>query len=201
MTTSDKYTESHFLKRVAKHELTVLRDDGLYRHLRFRAPETCIDGFDIVTWPGFLCYCGDMGDYVFQRADDMLSFFRRDKLRINPTYWSEKVVAQDRDGVKQFDPDIAQAKIREWIPEDASDGLKVAIEELIEEIPFDECGEETVRREVGGFSYCRAGESDWYFDQFCEADLTEFTFRFIFCCYALAWGVRQYDARKAATAP
>ena len=27
--------------------------------------------FDIVTWPGYLCYSGDMGCFVFTRLPDM----------------------------------------------------------------------------------------------------------------------------------
>lgn len=31
-------TEERFLKDVAQHEMTVLRDDGVSRHLRFQNP-------------------------------------------------------------------------------------------------------------------------------------------------------------------
>ena len=41
-----------FAEDVAEHELTVRRDDGLYRHLRFQKPGTWIYGFDLITWPG-----------------------------------------------------------------------------------------------------------------------------------------------------
>lgn len=87
-------TEAVFLADVAHHQLTVLRDDGLYRHLRFSKPGSNDMRFDVVTWPGFLAYSGDMGCFVFERLDDMLAFFRRPYtgpgLTINERYWAEK---------------------------------------------------------------------------------------------------------------
>lgn len=65
-----------FKRDVQEHALTILRDDGLYRHLRFKRPGTMTCYFDLVTWPGHLAYVGDMGDYVFTRVEDMLTFFR-----------------------------------------------------------------------------------------------------------------------------
>lgn len=49
-----------FLKDVSEHELTVLHEDGLYRHLRFARPNSGQYHFSIVTWPGYLAYTGDM---------------------------------------------------------------------------------------------------------------------------------------------
>lgn len=65
-----------FTRDIAKHEIEVIRDDGVDRHLRFRRPGTMSMHFDILTWPGYLCYTGDMGSYVFRRTEDMLEFFR-----------------------------------------------------------------------------------------------------------------------------
>lgn len=43
-----------FKKQVANHQLTVLKDEGTYRHLRFKNPDTANQYFDILTWPGTL---------------------------------------------------------------------------------------------------------------------------------------------------
>ena len=48
-------TEERFLKNAAAHQMEVLRDDGVNRHLRFRNPESSAYWFDIITWPGTLC--------------------------------------------------------------------------------------------------------------------------------------------------
>lgn len=48
-------TFEEFSKEIARHELTVLRDDGLYRHLRCRRPDDrAIADVDMV----FLCRSG-----------------------------------------------------------------------------------------------------------------------------------------------
>jgi len=97
-------TEQRFLKEVEQHVMEIHRDDGLYRHIRFRRPGTMCMHFDLITWPGYLCYCGDMGTYVFCRLADMFEFFRTDRkyaerhgrqLGINLSYWSEKLIAVD----------------------------------------------------------------------------------------------------------
>src|SRR5258708_33733869 len=102
MTTAERLpNEASFLKDVATHEMIVRRDDGPYRHIRFQRPDTICLYFDVVTWPGFLCFSGDAGCYVFSRLPDMLEFFRYEskpagKLFINPDYWGQKVEAVDR---------------------------------------------------------------------------------------------------------
>ena len=73
-------------KRIRAHEMTVLHDDGLYRHLRFTAMHLCNDAewrttngfywFDLATWPGTLTINGDCGTYTFSRTTDMFEFFR-----------------------------------------------------------------------------------------------------------------------------
>lgn len=177
-----------FLKRVETHEMTILRDDGLYRHVRFRAPGTSIDGFDFVTWPGFLCYCGDMGEYVFQRTDDMLAFFCRGD-GPNFQYWEEKVVAEDRDGVKEYSETKFRSVIEDWLNDvDADDYLRLAVSDDV--LPFADSGEALARKAVDDFNYHGAA-----IDDFWEYDLTEYTFRFEFCCWALWWGTRKYYER------
>lgn len=181
-------TKAEFDKRTAEHQLVILRDDGLYRHLRFRKPGTGIDGFDFVTWPGFLAYCGDMGDYLFQRADDMLAFFRRgDALEPPFYYWAEKCVAEDRDRVKEYSPARAREAITEWLDDcEATPELRQGVEsEILSQL---DDGQDALLRNIGTFEY-----QGWSFQYFHEVDLTVWTFRFRFCCYALQWGVQKYD--------
>jgi hypothetical protein len=87
-----------FAADVAEHEMTIFRDDGLYRHLRFvrtavnektGKPElSSLYWFDLITWPGHLAIDGDMDGFMFARTEDMFEFFRGK--RINPSYWAEK---------------------------------------------------------------------------------------------------------------
>jgi hypothetical protein len=78
-------------KAFAEHELTIVKDDGLYHHWRCRNPATWAYGFHIVTWPGYLCLAGDIGCWTFSREPDMIEWFESDHGSINPHYWSEKL--------------------------------------------------------------------------------------------------------------
>ena len=187
-------TESSFLNDVANHEMTVLRDDGLYRHIRFRKPNMINMGFDLTTWPGYLCYSGDMGCYVFSRIPDMLKFFRSDRpsagLEINPGYWGEKVQAVDRcSPLKEYSPEKFRAAILRWLDDaDASQAVREAVEHEV-----------LSRADDGPHEAMRAAldfEHDGFeFQDFWEVSVKEVSYRFLWCCYAVAWGVKQYDKR------
>jgi len=185
--------DREFRKRVKHHRMTILRDDGLYRHLRFSDPNHgSIDRFDLVTWPGHLCYCGDMGTYVFMRCDDMFSFFRRSRpdgrmLDINPDYWYEKVEAEDCSGVKRYTTKRAEQVIRHWVQGEPRKVQQAVRDEILSRL--DDGGEDFIRRLCDDFEH----DGRLIFQGFYEADLTEFTYRFIFCCRAIAWGIAKYD--------
>lgn len=198
MPTDVNCTEQIFLKDVAGHQMTVLRDDGVNRHLRFQKPGTNCMGFDVVTWPGYLCYSGDMGTYVFQRLDDMFQFFRADRrhnreedqtLYINLSYWAEKLQAVDRcDGVKKYSADKFRESVAEWLEDrDASNELRQAVKNEV--LPYADDGESVALNAAQAFEH----EGRGVFQDFWEVDLTEYTYRFIWCCYALAWGIQSYD--------
>lgn len=51
---SNKYAEAadYFKSATAGHQVTVLHEDGLYRHLRFRTPGNGSSyGYDLITSP------------------------------------------------------------------------------------------------------------------------------------------------------
>ncbi|MEN5374297.1 hypothetical protein [Stenotrophomonas hibiscicola] len=43
---------ARFEKDTAEHQMEVLLDNGVYRHLRFKRPGSYAFSFDVVTWPG-----------------------------------------------------------------------------------------------------------------------------------------------------
>jgi hypothetical protein len=116
--------EERFLKDVANHEMSVVRDDGVHRHLRFASPKCGSYWFDIITYTGSLVIDGDCGTYVFRRTRDMFEFFRTDreymerkgaKLAINPGYWAEKVQAHPGKGLKEFDEEKFDRAVMEYL--------------------------------------------------------------------------------------
>lgn len=198
-----------FLRDVATHELKIIRDDGLYRHLRFKRPGTSCMYFDLITWPGHLCYTGDMGTYVFQRIEDMLEFFRRetkdDELPINPGYWSEKVIAVDGGRhpgcVFEYDHEKYLSVVNEYLA-DWLEGLSEEHQEELKEAVQDE-----VLRfaddhdEHGNFSrayefYAEVGGQEYQFTDIFERSMRRLTDRYLWCCRALVWGIGLYDAAK-----
>lgn len=115
-----------FTRDIAKHEMLAMRDDGVNRHLRFKRPGTMFMHFDILTWPGYLCYMGDMGTFVFRRTTDMLEFFRAGKndkpYRIDFRYWAEKVEAADKgDGLEAFSAEKFKAEVRDYFEQATAD--------------------------------------------------------------------------------
>ena len=221
---SNQCTEERFLADVSKHEMTVIRDDGVSRHIRFSIPGTGCMHFDLITWPGCLCYTGDMGTYVFQRTTDMFEFFRTDReysrkrgreLSINLGYWTEKLIAVDgsRGGgkVKEFDDDKFKAVINEyrvnWMRSAKERGTldKDERRELWEEVESAvmdrvDDGEHAAQQAAYDFHHrvevYPAGKT-WQFDDLFEHDFTEYTHSIVWCCYALAWGIEKYDLAKA----
>jgi len=223
-------TEETFLKDVEKHKMTALLDNGVYRHLRLSSG-SFNQQFDIVTYPWHLVFSGDMGCFVFSRLDDMFNFFRCDwindrkdgKLRINPSYWGEKLEAVDRCGresdFRVFDPE----KMKEHV----EDHIKNWIEECPVEFESDEKEEQETKKEFERqlrnavddciYTYLDNGEHEarkalnefsftpelsrfvdtsrgYKFSDTWEWDLTDYTYRFIWCCYAVAWSIQQFDA-------
>lgn len=86
------------------HVMRVLRDDGVYRHIRFGKPGTSMYQFDLVTWPGHLVIDGDIGGYHFARLHDMFEFFRNKVGYINEGYWAQKLRGPVR--AKSYSPKL-----------------------------------------------------------------------------------------------
>lgn len=129
--TAEKGIAERFARETAQHQMTVLHDDGLYRHLRFRATwwqppllkqqTSSFYWFDLITIPGALTFQGDGTSYVFSRIADMFEFFRSPVGRVNPGYWSEKLTStrNGQDGVKVYDEKLFRQHVIEDFVEHA----------------------------------------------------------------------------------
>lgn len=220
--------EAEFLKDVGQHAMQVLRDDGVYRHIRFKRPESSSYYFDLITWPGAFCYTGDMGTFVFSRLKDMFEFFRADRdhgkrqgkgLFINPGYWSEKLLAvdgnRDKASAKEFDADRFREAINEyrtsWMRQARDSGAldKTERRELWEAVDdqvlsaLDEGGDRAMYAAYDfnwrpDYEYDRERPS-WHFVDLFEHRFTRYTRTFLWCCYAMAWGIEKYDEARAVT--
>lgn len=196
--------EERFLRDIENHKLRVLRDEGVYRHIRFSKPDSSDQFFDLITWPNHLCYTGDMGTYVFSRLYDMFDFFRSENLaragekipKINPGYWSEKTEAVCRDGVREYCPDLFKSKVLAWV--DSFELTSAQMNDLqVQVLSYAEDGEEAARQAAYEFTITNDdGQEEEVFTDFFEVSCSKFTFRYLWGCYAIAWGIRQYENHK-----
>jgi hypothetical protein len=203
---SDQFTD-RFTRDIAQHEMQVIRDDGVNRHLRFKRPGTMCMHFDLLTWPGYLCYTGDMGTFVFRRLHDMFQFFRCDMKRgIDYRYWAEKCEAADKhEGLTEYSFGRFERVIRDrfesFLEDEGRQLSKDEAAELWGEIQSDvlDAGEDDERA-----AFTAAGTFEWsdrlVFPDFWEANLHEYTHRFQWCCHALRWAIATYDAQKTGLA-
>lgn len=227
---TDACTEDRFLKDVSGHVMTIVRDDGVNRHVRFRRTDSSSYWFDLITWPGTLCIDGDMGTYVFRRLHDMFEFFRIGRgdwnynrnggLSINPGYWSEKLQAPDPRDAEEFSPEKFKQHVKErfdaWVeefkPDDEYDpdeekrefaARKDDLWDQIEEdiLYYAECDDEREAYEAARqFEPNDPEVRRFDFEDAWEWRCREFKFHFIWCCYAIAWGVDAYDKATGSAA-
>lgn len=192
-TQAEKDAAERFKNDTANHEMNVLHDDGLYRHLRFKAPEHGFYWFDIVTWPGSLAIRGDMDGYMFTRLTDMFEFFRGKG--INPGYWAEKLEG-GRDSAMSYDQDSFERQVKQYVAEairegDAPRGIGAEVTRDIFEWG-DITHEAGARKELVDFKF-----GDWTFGETWEWNFRSYDWSFLWICHAIVWGIDQYDAAKA----
>lgn len=206
-------TQERFERDVAEHTMTIHRDDGVDRHIKFRAADgdSCY-WFEILTWPGALLIRGDCGTYVFSRLTDMFEFFREKckdpaKLYINPGYWCEKLQAVDCNG-------YGRGKAQEFSGDRFAEHVKRDFESYFESRHVDAERKAEIWQEIqdyvldyvgDGYELGPAGtllrehepsEFRGMFEDVWEWRCDEYTHHFIWNLYAIAWAIRQYDAAR-----
>lgn len=200
MTKRQSEVSTRFRKDVENHVLTILRDDGLYRHLKFRGKRLAY-WFDIVTWPGVLAIHGDCGTFVFTRIEDMAEFFR--EREINYYYWTQKCVAVGRSGgIEEFSREkFVEAVVDDlkswtkWDDDEPAPDDKIAEwRDMAEDWACD--GHHEAVSQACNFSL----DGNYPLQDFWEHDCKEHTHGYLWCLNAIFWGIRQYDAIKAGEA-
>lgn len=176
---------------VANHVMTVLHNDGVYRHLLFRDKDSALYWFEIITTPGQLTINGDMGCYVFARATDMFTWFGADRA-INPEYWAQKLQAVSRwEGVTEFNSAAVGETVRDhlddWLAEHGeteSMALRFAVEKdlLIEYEDADSA--RTALEDFEAFGH--------RFSDVWEFDFESYTVHYLWCCHAITWAIGRY---------
>ncbi|MCS6179784.1 hypothetical protein [Shewanella baltica] len=196
-------TRTSFLSDVAEHQLTILKDDGVFRHMVL-SQGSFEHRFEITTWPQHLCISGDMGCYVFSRVQDMFCFFRQsgDDWGVNASYWEEKVLAECKtDGTREFDAKEADQRLEQFLQwfvegldptnEEEAEAINSATNAVKEFTQNRENAEWDVVYRLNNWDEEDAGGMT--LDDFWDGWKDRFTYRFIWCCYAIVFAIRQYD--------
>lgn len=186
---------------LAGHQMCVHLDSWIYRHLVFqrRGPNSRNMWFEIVTWPGSLAIHGDMGTWTFSRVEDMFTFFRRQDLEINKSYWCEKVESESRFGgpSQVFSSEVFEANIRSSLEGyDLEEAEKNEIIEDLHDEVFGDNDESTARRKLEEFMHLGSG-GQFVFNDSWEIGGRDFSYHFLWCLYAIVWGIQQYDEYRA----
>lgn len=211
-------TSSRFLLDTAFHRLEIIRDDGLYRHLRMQQPGTSRYYYDVITWPGYLTVTGDMGTWTFSRIADMFEFFGDWEGGINTGYWSEKLeagagcIAREL-LAKEYDHDAFCRSLKESLRdylEDSEDD-EADDEDWDDEDDTPDSDKARVREVVR--ELCRAGfnsdyeaynavyEADWP-ERFNAWDICDgltfktYTSHFRWILFAITWAIAKYHNAK-----
>jgi hypothetical protein len=193
------YTEiaARFARETRNHQMHVLHEDGLYRHLMFTDPAGGFYRFDLITWPHNLFLRGDGFSFGFAiyPADDIFNMFRgsRHHCGINPGYWQEKVTA----GKVR---DWSESLFRAWALEEATKNearYPGAVEAVTKQILHsDEHSTEyqgTAEYALASFTH---GDFRLRFPHDWEKDFEDYSWEYLFACHAVLFGIVKWDAAR-----
>lgn len=193
-----------FKEDSANHQLTVLHEDGLYRHFRMAAPGTRMWSWDIVTWPGHLATSGDIADgLTFSRETDMIrDFFGRMRGNrpyfadgapsIDFRYWAQKLQGDQRETVREYVHGNFTAFVTETLTERLAAGYRTSLtQETVDELIVEAHNLEPYESAARGW----LEEHDEQFPDSWEHDFKDYTFQFQLACYAVNTAVQAYLTR------
>ena len=196
-------TTDQFLSDVKNFQMKIKMDNGVYRHVYFGDPKTGNMSFSLTTWPGFLCMSGDMGEFVFERLEDMFQFFRAgtecrkaQKVWINEGYWGEKLRAGSSPK-EDFDRDtfvhsMIQSFRESFPPEEP--GRWETWDELRDKLIWSDMDS---MEQALQFAYdFRDWKNKAIFHEPYEWASTAPNWRFLWACHAISWGVNLYWKTK-----
>lgn len=207
-TKAERDAAARFARETANHQMTIVHNDGLYRHLRFANPNSSLYWFEISTTPGQLVFSGDGESFVFRLAPDMFEMFRRaaDSGDINATYWAEKIRTGN---ARSYSRERFERYIEEQVA--AAEPYYRALrddvqEEIFNDAIYDVDYESGALMAVLGYTYhlsigpdAKGNRAPFRFKYVHEWDLQDFDWWFLFACHGIRWGIAQYDAAKAAS--
>lgn len=191
---------SNFQEDISKHEMKIIKDDGVYRHIQVSEPGTSFYWFEVITSPRLLTINGDMGTYSFSRIEDMFQFFNKTPGKINEPYWTQKLVSFSSP-VRKYSPEVFKQVVTEEFNEafdERADVCAVPSEEeslrteglsrLDSEVLVFADTPETAARYLDKFSY----KGVHFYDTW-EWDFEEYDYKYLWNLHAIVWTVNAYN--------
>jgi hypothetical protein len=208
--------QESFLKDVEKHEMIILHESGINRHIRFRNPTSGCYFFDIITYKGGLLITGDCGAYAFERIEDMFNFFTHgnkegdSNLYINDRYWAEKVVAMDKHhNIQKFSKEKFEKEVWEdfftWVRDNkdtVSKSFRREVYDAIQDEIIDvDDNDEGSARLMAVYEFEKIDyktKESFRLNDFYERDFMEYSDNYLWNLYAIVWGIKKYRAESGA---
>jgi len=205
-TKAEKDAARRFASETAKHQMTIVHDDGLHRTLRFANPDNFLYWYEITTTPGQLVFSGDGDSFVFRLGDDMFKLFRRsaESGGINASYWAEKCRTGNAKSYsrEQFEQYVWKqvADAEPYYRNLRDDVQKEIFESEVYDVDYESAAlmavlgytcHLTLRRDADGnrVPFRFRGVHEW--------DLQDYDWWYLFACHAIRHGIAAYDAAKA----
>ncbi|WP_433860166.1 hypothetical protein [Streptomyces kronopolitis] len=179
--------------------MTVLKGDGVYRHVRWDFPTASWSWCEIVTWPHVLVLRGGLGSWMFTDTEDVTELFRPTSTseRINPLYWEGKL-APGSGTARVYSPERAVAHIRQTVADlsEAFPGLASDVDsDLLGGRPAcDLSSEGGLRAAIAAFEEMHGCSYEGLHFDVESWDLKRFDPWFLLACVVLPWAVEQLDA-------
>lgn len=195
LSASDRYAkmiDEMAVKAFAEHEIEVKLEQGLYRHYRCAKPGTGIYHFHVVTFPGRILVCGDIGDMCWERVPDMFTWAPGALDSIS--YLEEKVWRTIK--TEEFNKEVAEEHVL-WDFQSHTEDLDLEDPKDAEEYQKHvEIRDELLNKadDNGPDFYTAYYESDWYGGDMISGD--GYTANFLWARSALKWFFANYDYTK-----
>lgn len=121
-------TKARFNQLTKDHERTIHHAHNEYRHIEYRNKNGSGQlRWTVITVPGTLTIYGDYGHaFTLQRDVDMLQFLRESMTRINPGYWSGKIIS-GREHTKKYSREKLHADLASLFSDAISDCHRLEI--------------------------------------------------------------------------
>lgn len=193
--TTQRDDRARFLKDTQEHRMTILQNEGVYRHIRVAKPGTINMSFNVTTFPGYLVFTGDMGSFTFSRLHDMFDFMDIDWNRPVPTidysYWEEKAEAvYKHGGTKTYDVErLRYSAVRAFREYEFLEGCRMDAWKCFREDVMEHLSGDDMRDDMERVMSWRI-EGKYPFQDFYEYGSFEtHNIRFRWACWAIAYTI------------